>query len=84
MYGASTRRYPSILPEPTYGDRFAVRRVRNVGHIKWQGNLIFFGEMLCHELVGLLPQEEGRYEVYFGPVLLGEIDRDLRTFTRVR
>jgi transposase len=84
FYVASTRRYPSTLPEPTYGDRFAVRRVRNVGHIKWQGGLIFLSEMLCHELVGLLPIEEDRYEVYFGPVLLGEIDMDLRAFTRVR
>jgi hypothetical protein len=40
--------------------------------------------MLGHELVGLLPREEERYEVYFGPVLLGEIDMDLRTFIRVR
>jgi hypothetical protein len=61
-----------------------VRRVRNVGHIKWRGGLILLSEMLCHELVGLLPVEEDRYEVYFGPVLLDEIDMDLRTFTRVR
>jgi transposase InsO family protein len=84
VYMASTRRYPSSIPEPVYGDRFAVRRVRNVGHIKWQGGLIFLSEMLCHELVGLLPIEEDRYEVYFGPVLLGEIDMELRTFLRVR
>jgi hypothetical protein len=58
--------------------------VRNVGPIKWQGGLIFISEMLCHELVGLLPREEDRYEVYFGPVLLGEMDMNLRTFTRVR
>jgi transposase InsO family protein len=84
VYVASTRCYPSSIPEPTYGDRFAVRRVRNVGHIKWQGGLIFLSEMLCHELVGLLPIEEDRYEVYFGPVLLGEIDMELRSFIRVR
>jgi len=81
---ASTRRYPTSIPEPSYEDSFAVRRVRNVGHIKWQGGLIFISEMLCHELVGLRSIEEGRYEVYFGPVLLGELDMELRTFTRVR
>ena len=60
------------------------RRVKNMGAIKMKGGLIFLSEMLCHELVGLLPREEDHYEVYFGPVLLGEIDMYLRTFTRVR
>lgn len=84
VYVASARLYPSMIPDPTYGDHFAVRLVRNVGHIKWQGGLIFLSEMLCYELVGLLPIEEDRYAVYFGPVLLGEIDLQLRTFARVR
>ncbi len=84
VYGASPRRYPTSIPEPIYEDNLAVRRVRNAGHIKWQGSLIFISEMLCHELVGLLFIEEDRYEVYFGPVLLGELDMELRTFTRVR
>jgi hypothetical protein len=55
-----------------------------MGAIKMKGGLIFLSEMLCHELVGLLPREEDHYAVYFGPVLLGEIDLYLRTFTRVR
>jgi putative transposase len=37
VYVASTRRYPSTIPEPAYGSQFDVRRVRNVGHIKLQG-----------------------------------------------
>jgi putative transposase len=84
VYVASARPYPSTLPEPTYGPEFETRRVKNMGAIKMKGGLIFLSEMLCHELVGLLPREEDRYAVYFGPVLLGEIDLYLRTFTRVR
>jgi hypothetical protein len=84
VYVASTRRYPSTIPEPTYDSHFDVRRVRNVGHIKLQGGYVFISEMLCHELVGLLQVEENRYEVYFGNLLLGEIDTDWMTMTRVR
>jgi transposase InsO family protein len=84
VYVASARPYPSLLPEPTYGPEFETRRVKTMGAIKMKGGLIFLSEMLCHELVGLLPPEEDRYAVYFGPVLLGEIDLYLRTFTRVR
>ena len=84
VYVASTRRYPSTIPEPTYGSQFDVRRVRNVGHIKLQGGYVFISEMLRHELVGLLQIEENRYEVYFGNLLLGEVDTDWMTMTRVR
>jgi transposase InsO family protein len=78
------RRYPSTIPEPTYSSQFDVRRVRNVGHIKLQGGYVFVSEMLRHELVGLLQIEENRYEVYFGNLLLGEVDTDWMTMTRVR
>jgi transposase InsO family protein len=84
VYVANSRPYPSTLPEPTYGPELETRRVKNMGAIKMKGGLIFLSEMLCHEMVGLLPREEDRYTVYFGPVLLGEIDLYLRTFTRVR
>jgi Integrase core domain len=84
VYVASARPYPSTIPKPLYGDQFEVRRVKNMGAIKMQGGLIFISEMLCYELVGLLPTEEDLYQVYFGPVLLGEIDTYWRTFSRIR
>ena len=84
VYVASTRRYPSKIPELTYSSQFDVRRVRNVGHIKLQGGYVFISEMLRHELIGLLQIEENRYEVYFGSLLLGEVDTDWMTMTRVR
>jgi hypothetical protein len=40
--------------------------------------------MLRHERVGLLQIEENRYEVYVRNLLLGEVDTDWMTLTRVR
>lgn len=58
--------------------------MRHVGHIKLQGSYVFISEMLRHELVGLLQVEENRYKVYFSNLLLGEVDTDGMTMTRVR
>lgn len=84
MYTASTRRYPSTIAEPIYDSWFDVRRVRHVGHTKLQGGYVFISEMLRHELVGLLQLEEDRSGLYFGNLLLGEVDTDWMTMTRVR
>lgn len=71
-YSPSPRRYDGILREPDYGADEAVRRVRHNGEIKWRGDLVFIGEALVGEPVGLAETEAG-WTVRYGPVELGLI-----------
>jgi putative transposase len=73
-YLPSPRCYSGKLREPDYPDDFLVRRVRNNGEIKWRGGLIFIGEALIGEPVGLNQSDEGLWDLYFGPLHLGFID----------
>ena len=43
-----------------------------------------FGTALAHELVSLEPLEDRRWEVYFGPILLGVLDEDRRQRDLIR
>ena len=56
-----------------YPRGWSVRRVRSNGQIKWQGRKRNVGEALVGYRVGLKPQRGGKWEVYFGRVLIGEL-----------
>lgn len=73
-YTPSPRRYPARLEDPAYPCAYELRRVRSRGEIKWQGELIFTGEALIGEVVGINENRDGDGELYFGPVPLGVID----------
>jgi len=73
-YAPSARAYPARLEDPHCPAACAMRRVRSNGEIKWQGELVFIGEALIGEVIGLIETEDGDAEVYFGPVPLGLID----------
>jgi hypothetical protein len=69
---------PARLEDPWYDADHEVRRVRNTGEIKWNGNRIFIGEALAGELVGLAEHESGNTIVRFCDRDLGVIDRARR------
>ena len=48
--------------------------MRSNGEIRWQGELVFIGEALRGEVIGLVETEDGDGQVYFGPLPLGIID----------
>jgi transposase InsO family protein len=81
-YAPSPRDYPARLEDPHYGADFALRRVRSNGEIKWQGELIFIGEALIGEVIGLSETDDGDAEVYFGALPLGIIDGVSRKLIR--
>ena len=86
-YTASPRPYPQRIEEPWYDADHAVRRVRSSGEIKWGGELIFVGEALIGEPVGIAETEAGDWLVRFADLPLGIIDRNnkrLRRFTAAR
>jgi putative transposase len=83
-YTASLRPYPDRLEDPAYPAEFELRRVRSKGEIKWQGELVFIGEALIGEVIGIRENQEGDGELYFGPVPLGLIDGVTLKLVRVR
>ena len=70
-YTQSARSYPARLDDPCYPAGFDLRRVRSNGEIKWQGEMVFIGEALIGEVIGLNQTNDGDAQVYFGPVPLG-------------
>ena len=52
--------------------------MRHSGEIRWRGHCIYISESLAGEPVGLEEREDGDWNIHFGPVLLGRIDRQGR------
>jgi len=73
LYQPSPRPYPQRLDDPSYGGDVAVRRVRSNGQIKWAGELIFVGEALIGEPVGVVETEDGDWLVRYADVELGYV-----------
>jgi len=71
----STRPLPQRLADPWYDADHQVRRVRPTGQIKWRGEMVFIGEALAGELVGITEHEAGCHVVRFCRHDLGAIDR---------
>jgi len=75
LYRASQTTYPRPVREPDHADGVAVRRVRSTGEIKWAGELIFVGEALIGEPVGVEESEDGEGLVRDPDVELGFVDK---------
>jgi len=74
------RPFPSSLAELEYPDAFEVRRVRQQGAIKWRGELVFVGEVLIGERVGLVQATDECWHLYFGPRHLANWNARSRRF----
>jgi transposase InsO family protein len=71
FYRPSPRRMPRRLKKAKYPRSWKVRRVRNRGHIKWQGRQRFVGRAFVGELVGLKTMADASHEVYLDQHLIG-------------
>jgi putative transposase len=74
VYQPSPRAYPERLPEPEYPAGSEVRRVHHNGEVRWHGQVIYLGQALAGELIGLEELVEECWRVRFGPVTLGWLD----------
>jgi transposase InsO family protein len=83
VYKPSSRPYSGREREPDYPNDHQVRRVRRNGEIKWNGELIFIGEALIGEPVGLVETEAGDWDVAYGPIALGSLNPSGK-FTRLK
>ncbi len=82
LYTPSPRAMPKKVGDPWYDADHQVRRVRNNGLIKWKGEMIFIGEALEGELVGIAELENGDHVVRFCRHDLGIIDHRRGIFRR--
>ena len=74
FYQPSRRPYPRTLPPLDYASHYLVRRVAPSGSITWHNVQLFISHVLVGEDVGLTLIDDGRWAVYFGPILLGHFD----------
>ena len=75
LYTPSPRPMPSKVDDPWYDADHEVRRVRSAGEIKWRGEMVFIGEALVGELVGLAELDNGDHVVRFCAHDLGVLAR---------
>lgn len=72
---ASPRAWSDKPPAPMqYPDDWESRSVRPGGKIKWQGREVQISHSLDGERIGLKPQSDGIWEVFFGPLSLAIFD----------
>lgn len=79
-YSPSPRKYPSRLPELEYPPGAMLRRISQQGSLKWKTERTFVSEVLAREYVGLVEVDDGLFEVYYGPLLLGWLDGHEQAF----
>lgn len=74
-YQASPKQWSEKLPEPmTYCEEWETRGVWPSGQIKWKGRSIHVSEALAGERIGLKPEGDGLWHVYYGTMCLGRFD----------
>jgi putative transposase len=74
LYVTSGRAYCGRLREPEYGDDVIVRKADERGRLARKGRLLRLAPCLRHEPIGLRAIADGRWELLYGPVLLGVLD----------
>jgi putative transposase len=74
VYQPSPRYFPEQVPELHYPSSMEVRRVKHRGHFRWQQADVFLTEVLWGEPVGLLPIDDRRFTIYFGPYAIAQFD----------
>lgn len=79
IYTASTREYPERLPKVEYPEHFEKRLVSRNGGFRWASVRVPLTHTLEGQYVGLEEVDDGKWDVYFGHVRLGQMDE--RTFT---
>ena len=81
LYKGSERKYEGT-PEDLEYKGMESRKVAKWGSISWGSRLIFISGALAGWSVGLEPCKEGQYNVWFGRLLLGQLEERTLSFKR--
>jgi transposase InsO family protein len=79
LYAPSERELPERLPELAYPAHFEQQLVSRNGGIRWASRWVNVRDVLGGEYVGLEEVADGVWDVYFGPLRLGQMDERLGT-----
>ena len=81
VYCHSPRRYRGLPAQLDYG-AMETRTIHASGCLKWQNHPIFLSEALAGWNVGLCSRADGRWDVYFAQLLLGQLEPSTLSFMR--
>ena len=70
----SARSFPQSPRSPEYGEGFTVRKLDDLGRLRRPSAKHTMTRLLSLEPVGLREVDDDRWEVFYGPVLLGTLD----------
>lgn len=76
IYTHSEKLWSGKFQSPEYDSNWKVLRVRSSGQIGWLGDSIFISKALEDEYVGVKENDDGDWEVNYGPVNLGVINQE--------
>jgi len=76
VYEPSRRKFPTQVPEPEYPQSMLVRSVRRQGDFRWKKQDVFLSEVLWGEKVGLLPEDDRWFTIYFAQLPLARFDSE--------
>jgi transposase InsO family protein len=82
VYTKSERKYEGTPADLSY-EGMATRRVANQGCIRWRDELVFISTALVGWSLGLQPRADGQWNVWFGRLLLGQLEESTLAFLRV-
>ncbi len=74
VYQPSARTFPARVREPDYPETMLVRSVRPHGHFRWKKQDVFLSEVLWGEQVGLFPEDERWFTIYFAQFPIARFD----------
>jgi hypothetical protein len=74
LWRGGRRPFPATIAEFRYKRWFEVLKVGHSGMLKWNKRQIFISHALAAEQIGLEPVDANRWNAYFGPFYLGQLD----------
>jgi putative transposase len=77
IHECSPRSWNGQLRAPEYPEGYKVLKVRECGKAFLNGTNIYIGRALANEPIGLKENNENGFLVYYGPIILGNLTREL-------
>jgi transposase InsO family protein len=81
-YENSPRPFPRRVPEVQYDAGLFVRKVSASGDLNWKGERFFVSEVFDGQMLGLKPNHDRYFEVFYGPISIGWFDTFQYQFQR--
>jgi len=74
LYRPADRHLPPRLPDLEYPEHYFRRKVARTGQFRWRKQAYFVSQTLHRQTIGLEYTHDGVFNIYFGPLLLGQFN----------